>query len=206
MQQASGPPPPRTRFRLARRPHRTVRSIPRTQLTPRAVCSSHARTHNHAQHATHAEHNARHLITTRTMCSPSAAHHSARQAPRPRPRQPHANAAEMPAARLSPSSARKPQARQGYLPRGRPSHATRYAASQAPHIDGWRQYLRPDLRAGPQASPNHQTRHLAARVCREDRCRGRCVTTPEEISATQRDPPPAARPPPHRPRWFWWPG
>ena len=71
--------------------------------------------------------------------------------------------------------------------------------------DGWRQYLRPGLRASPQAPPNHQTRHLATQVCRKDHCRGRCVTTPEEMSVTQRDPPPAARPPPHTPPAGWWP-
>ena len=108
-------------------------------------------------------------IRTHTIRSPSAAHHSARQAPHPRPRQPHSNAAGMPAAWLPPLKRERPQARQGCLPRGCPSHATRYAASQA-RRQGWRQYLRPGPRTSPQAPPNHKTRHPAAQVCRSDNC------------------------------------
>ena len=52
---------------------------------------------------------------------------------------------------------------------GRRRLATRYAASQA-RRQWLRRYLRPGPRTSPQVPPNHQTRHLAAQVCRKDHC------------------------------------
>ena len=93
----------------------------------------------------------------------------------------------------APSSARKPQTRQGCLPRGCSSHATGYAASQA--CRGWRQYLLPrGLRAKPASDvpglPNsaHRCPSLPGRPRR-----GRCVTTHEEMSDRSGTHPPRNR-------------
>ena len=109
MQHAPSPPPPRTRLRLARRPHRTVRSTLRTQLIARRLLITRAHTQ---PCATRHARNTMRAIRTHTMRSPSAAH-SARQAPRPGS---HANAAGMPAARLPPSRPRRPHASAAGMP------------------------------------------------------------------------------------------
>ena len=220
----------RTRFRLARRPHRTVRSTPRTQLLTRRPLVTRAHTQpcatRHARstmcairpprtkytcQSSHTTALAKRHNTALAKChnaprcsgliSPPLRAHTASapertDTPKSMPRPPrtciqftrptHRTVRNTPRTHhlraplhtrthteLRPRGARQATQRattqkphgplrpaHATVGAGRRRHANRYAAYQARR--GWRQYLRPGLRASPQASPNHQTRYLTA--------------------------------------------
>ena len=131
-QHAPSPPPPRTRFQLARRPHHTIRTTTRTSSL-RAFSSSHARTHKRAQHATHAP-----------RCAPRSTHRthtalakrSAALAKRPR-----AETREL-------SSPQSHDAR-GCRRRKAPTRAHESLAVEQSPSSGWRQSLSARFSRGP---------------------------------------------------------
>ena len=161
--------------RAATAPHIAQHANARSSL--RAVCSSHARTHNHAQHATHA-----------TQCAPSAHTPCARQAPAPQ-RSPSAEARQprrvpllgdlviaagnhLPHGCPPRGSGGHTQARRGCLPRGCPPHPVHRLTGLLKAGGG---STFDPVFARARLSPNHQTRHLAAQVCRVDHCGIGCV-------------------------------
>ena len=79
-QHAPTPPPPRTRFQLARRPHRTLRST-QTRAALCAPSAHHTRAHTTTRNTPRTQHNARHPHTHHALAK--RPHRSARQAPRP---------------------------------------------------------------------------------------------------------------------------
>ena len=131
-QHAPSPPPPRTRFQLARRPHHTIRTTTRTSSL-RAFSSSHARTHKRAQHATHAPRGAP-RSTHRTHTA--LAKRSAALAKRPR-----AETHEPPARRATMRQLSVPKAPTRHTRVGATRHArtTLRASLRTPHTHGARQ-------------------------------------------------------------------
>ena len=123
--------------RASTAPHSSLHTT--HQLIARLLLIIHAHTQ---PRATRHARNTMRAIRIRTMRSPSAAHHSARQAPRPGS---HANAAGLPAARLPPSRPRRPHTSAKGMPATRllPSPGT---PPHRPPGSGWWQYLRPGSR------------------------------------------------------------
>ena len=123
VQQAPSPPPPRTRFRLARRLHRTVRSTPRHQLIARRLLITRAHTQPCATRQT--RNTMRAIRPPYTQC--------ARQAPRTtalakrRGRGSHTQTRQACLPRGCPPRGRggHTQTRQECLPRGCPPHPVR---------------------------------------------------------------------------------
>ena len=146
------PPPPRTCLRLARRPHRTVRSTP-THAAHCAPSTHHTRAHKTMCNMPRPQHNACHPHTHHALAkhripqrSPSA------EARQPRNRGRHACRAAAPLEAAAATRKRGGDACRAAAP------LTRYTASQA---SSKRVAAVPPNRFSrlPATSPNHQTRH-----------------------------------------------